>query len=138
MRNWKLALMVAGGGVVGAAVLFAAGSGLAGVLFLVWFLGCAAVSSPLLVRSVSDAEARGDGRPIVYWRPGCPFCLRMRVRLGLTGRRANWVNIWSDPAGAAAVRAVAGGNETVPTVVTAAGAHVNPPVAEVRDWLRAA
>ncbi len=36
------------------------------------------------------------------------------------------VNIWDDPDGAAFVRSVADGNETVPTVVIDAVAHINP------------
>ena len=63
---------------------------------------------------------------IVYWRPGCPFCVRLRASLALRARRYHWVDIWSDPSGAASVRAVAAGNETVPTVVAVDGSYVNP------------
>ncbi|WP_067509290.1 glutaredoxin domain-containing protein [Actinoplanes sp. TFC3] len=99
----------------------------------------AVLSSPLVFpRSLSAAEAQRrsarDGKGIVYWRPGCPFCLRMRMVLFLRGRRLHWVDIWKDPAGAAAVREVAGGNETVPTVVLNGEPHVNP----APGWLRAA
>lgn len=102
----------------------------AGVLLLSALLIAPTTGALLFPRSVSAAEARhvtaADGRPIVYWRPGCPFCLRLRATLiGRTGR-AVWVNIWSDPQAAAAVRDVAGGNETVPTVVFGDRAHVNP------------
>jgi hypothetical protein len=41
------------------------------------------------------------------------------------------VNIWEDPAGAAVVRAAAGGNETVPTVVIGGTVLVNPGVHQV-------
>lgn len=98
--------------------------------FLV-FAELAVLLSPLVFpRSLTAAEAQErsarDGRPIVYWRPGCPYCLRLRGRLGRKAGRAYWVDIWSDPAGAAAVRAVTGGDETVPTVVAGADAVVNP------------
>ena len=76
-----------------------------------------------------------DGRPVVYWRPGCAFCVRLRTRLGRRARKAHWVNIWRDPAGAAAVRAVNDGDETVPTVVVGGQAHVNPDPAWVREQL---
>ncbi|MGC4847402.1 glutaredoxin domain-containing protein [Micromonospora sp. DT15] len=98
-------------------------------------------SAYLLPRSVGAAEAQRasavDGRPIVYWRPGCHYCLRLRFSLGGLARRAHWVDIWRDPAAAAAVRAVAGGNETVPTVVLGDQAVVKPDRAWFREQLRA-
>ncbi|GAA3389168.1 glutaredoxin domain-containing protein [Cryptosporangium minutisporangium] len=141
MRNWRSPALLAAGGVLGAAALFAGGSPVFAVILLLWFLGWAWASTPLLVRSsvtAAEAQARSaeDGRPIVYWRPGCPFCLRMRLGLLPVGRRVHWVNIWSDPEGAAAVRAVADGNETVPTVIAAGAAHVNPAPSAVRGWAR--
>lgn len=42
------------------------------------------------------------------------------------------VDIWQDPAAAAAVRAVADGNETVPTVHVAGQWLVNPRAAQVQ------
>lgn len=59
----------------------------------------------------------GERRVVVYWRPGCVYCARLRGRLGRAGRRALWVNIWQDREAAAYVRSVNQGNETVPTVV---------------------
>jgi hypothetical protein len=43
--------------------------------------------------------------------------------MGLAPRE---VNIWADPSAAATVRSLAGGNETVPTVVIGERGHVNP------------
>ncbi|GAA1370798.1 glutaredoxin family protein [Catellatospora chokoriensis] len=103
---------------------------------LVFTLFAVALSPLVFPRSLAAAEAQrrsaADGRPIIYWRPGCQFCLRLRIRLGAAGRRAHWVDIWRDPEGAAAVRAVTGGDETVPTVVVAGQPHVNPDP----GWLR--
>lgn len=48
------------------------------------------------------------------------------------------VNIWEDPEAAATVRDVAGGNETVPTVIVGDAALVNPSVDDVRKALAAA
>jgi len=65
---------------------------------------------------------------IVYWRPGCLFCsslLRQLDRRGVPHRR---IDIWSDPKAAAPVRAVANGNETVPTVTIGSRSFVNPNV----------
>jgi mycoredoxin len=74
----------------------------------------------------------------VYWRPGCPFCSRLRQDLRLMGLRAREVNIWADPSAAARVRAIAAGNETVPTVVVGERAFVNPTAAAVLAEVRRA
>ena len=50
----------------------------------------------------------------VYWRPGCPFCMKLRLGLHLARLPAEEINIWEDRAGAAEVRDVTGGYETVP------------------------
>jgi mycoredoxin len=101
----------------------------------------AAVMSPLAFpRSTTAAEAQrraaADGRPIIYWRPGCSFCLNLRRKLGRHARKAHWVNIWSDPEAAAVVRSLADGNETVPTVVTPDEHQVNPNPTWVLNHLR--
>lgn len=62
----------------------------------------------------------------VYWRPGCGFCMVLRARLAPANLPIKEVNIWQDPEAAARVRAVAGGNETVPTVFVGEHAMVNP------------
>ena len=61
------------------------------------------------------------------------------LRLGLRSARvpATWVNIWEDRAAAARVRAVTGGDETVPTVVVGTQAMVNPPARQVIAAVRA-
>ena len=124
LRSWRPALVFAAAGIA----LAIAGNA-------VWpaaaFIVAAFLVSPLVFpRSLTAAEARrrsaADGRPIVYWRPGCPYCMRLRGRLGRAAGKAHWVNIWKDPEGAAAVRAIAGGNETVPTVVAGDESGVNP------------
>jgi len=63
---------------------------------------------------------------VVHWRPLCPFCMKLRLRLRFTRLRYTEVNIWRDPEAAAFVRSVADGNETVPTVTVAGRAMVNP------------
>lgn len=62
----------------------------------------------------------------VYWRPGCPFCSRLRRDLRGLGLPVTEINIWDDPSAAAVVRSAANGNETVPTVVIGSAALVNP------------
>ncbi|MEW9552818.1 glutaredoxin domain-containing protein [Nonomuraea sp. NPDC050783] len=141
-RGWMLPGLMALCGLLAAGSQAASGAPVAAVVLLLVFVLAAGWLSPLAFpRLVSAARARersaADGRAIIYWRAGCRYCLRLRVRLGRDARRAYWVDIWRDPEGAAAVRAVAGGNETVPTVVLDGQAHVNPDPAWVRDRLRA-
>ncbi|WP_329161881.1 hypothetical protein OHA63_33820 [Streptomyces anulatus] len=107
---------------------------------LALFVLFAWMTSPLVFpRPVTAAEARrrsaADGRPIVYWRPGCTYCLRLRLRLGRDASRLHWVDIWRDPAGAADVRAANDGDETVPTVLVADRPHTNPDPSWVREQL---
>jgi mycoredoxin len=140
-RSWRLAGLALAVGVVLAVVQFATGGYVLGVIELAVFTVLALAWSPLAFpRSLTAAQAQErssqDGRPVIYWRPGCTYCQRLRMRLGRDGRRAHWVNIWADPAGAAAVRAITGGNETVPTVELAGQPHVNPDPAWLRDRLR--
>lgn len=64
--------------------------------------------------------------PTLYWRPGCPFCVHLRWRLHRAGAAVTEVNIWDEPAGAAVVRGITGGDETVPTLVVGDDTMVNP------------
>ncbi|MCC5951700.1 MAG: hypothetical protein JJU45_06345 [Acidimicrobiia bacterium] len=75
---------------------------------------------------------------VVYWRPGCGFCMSLRARLRRRGVPTVDVNIWDDADGAAFVRAHAGGNETVPTVAVGDSVLVNPSSVDVLDAGRAA
>ncbi|MFG2938568.1 glutaredoxin domain-containing protein [Streptomyces sp. NPDC048282] len=140
MRAWTLPmLLVLSGSVVVAGQTLKGSPGMAAALLLA-FLALAAATSPLIFpRSIGAQEAQRrsavDGRPIVFWRPGCAYCMRLRLRLGRSARQLHWVNIWRDPAGAAAVRAVNDRNETVPTVVVAGRPHTNPDPGWVREQL---
>ena len=143
MRRWGSFVVMAICGVVLAVVQFAVGQPAWGVAMLVFFAVAALIVSPrAFPRSVTAAEAlsrsAADGRAIVYWRPGCPFCIRLRTSLGRRATKLHWVDIWSDPEGAAAVRAITGGDETVPTVVAGVDSWVNPAPAKVRELARSA
>lgn len=136
-RRWRPSIIFAGVGLLIGVLLAVDGSPLAGVLVLAVFAVAAVLlSPPAFPRSTTDASARAaqasDGRPIIYWRPGCPYCLRLRNALRREATRYHWVDIWSDPAAAATVRSVADGNETVPTVVTPERSYVNPSPGLVR------
>ncbi|MYS91306.1 MULTISPECIES: glutaredoxin domain-containing protein [Streptomyces] len=140
MRAWILPmLLMLCGSAVATGLIFAEDVGAATAVLLV-FLVLAGVNSPLFFpRSISALEAQRrsavDGRPVVFWRPGCTYCMRLRIRLGRSARRLHWVDIWRDPEGASAVRAANDGDETVPTVVVAGRPHTNPDPEWVREQI---
>lgn len=105
-----------------------------GFLVLAWWL------SPLNGRGGprhTDIEAhRGDFPVVVYWRPGCVYCLRLRGALGKDKDKATWVNIWADEEAATFVRSINDGNEVVPTVRIGEQVHTNPEPDLVRAALR--
>lgn len=82
-------------------------------------------------------EAAPAVRIEVLWRPGCPFCSRLRRGLARAGIATVEHDIWVDPEAAARVREVTGGDETVPTVLVGSRALVNPSVAGVVAAVRA-
>lgn len=82
----------------------------------------------------TPATAEGEGPVTVFWRPGCGFCSSLLRGLERHGLGFDRVNIWDDEEGAAFVRSVADGNETVPTVRIVDVALVNP---SPNDVLRA-
>jgi mycoredoxin len=63
---------------------------------------------------------------VLYTRPRCPYSFRLRRKLRRRSLPFREVNIWQDASAAAAVRAVAGGDETVPTVQVGDRWLVNP------------
>ncbi len=83
-----------------------------------------------------DPATSTAGEPdavVFFWRRGCGFCSSLRRRLEAAGVPLLEVDIWKDPRGAEAVRAITGGNETVPTVVVGDTAMVNPTARQVLD-----
>ncbi|WP_081241004.1 glutaredoxin domain-containing protein [Streptomyces viridosporus] len=140
MRAWTLPILLAlCGSALATALALGGNYGTAATLLLVFAL-LACLNSPLAFpKPISALEAQrrsaADGRPVVFWRPGCTYCLQLRIRLGRSARQLHWVDIWRDPAGAAAVREANDGNETVPTVVVAGRPHTNPDPSWVREQL---
>ncbi|WP_345963236.1 glutaredoxin domain-containing protein [Streptomyces sp. BRB040] len=137
-RAWTgpVLLLIAGAGAAtGPFVQGRIGTGI--VLLLVFVLLAVLISPLVFPRSVGAVEAQRrsavDGRPVVFWRPGCAYCMRLRIRLGRKARRLYWVDIWRDEDGAELVRGVNDGNETVPTLLVAGRSHTNPDPAWVRE-----
>ena len=84
-------------------------------------------STPMEQTAASEGSSGVTISPVtVYWRPGCPYCSRLRRGLQRAGIPVDEVNIWEEPSAAAIVRSITGGNETVPTVVVGSIAMVNP------------
>lgn len=81
--------------------------------------------------AVEGARAADDGRVVVYWRKGCPFCKRLELVLGKRVDDVVWVDVWAEPEASAYVRSVNNGNEVVPTVVIDGAPRTNPPPREV-------
>jgi glutaredoxin-like protein len=93
------------------------------------------VTSPDITPA-SNPASNPDQDITVYWRPGCPFCSSLFRQLDTAEVAYHRVNIWDDETGAAVVRSIARGNETVPTVTIGVPGHggvglVNPNVAQV-------
>ena len=89
-------------------------------------------------RSSPQSRALTDPTVTVtlYWRPGCPYCIRLRRGLRRARVTVPEVNIWEAPDGAAVVRGVAGGNETVPTLIVGDQSLVNPPTRRAVEAIR--
>src|SRR5699024_8808150 len=75
--------------------------------------------------------------PVVYWRPGCIYYIRLRIELGVAGNRATWVDISRDSAAAQRVREINDGNATVPTVLFGDASRTNPEPRWVKEQLTA-
>jgi mycoredoxin len=67
-----------------------------------------------------------DASVVVFWRPGCPWCSRLLAWVDRAELPVERRNIWDEPEAAEAVRAITGGDETVPTVTVGEVALVNP------------
>jgi glutaredoxin len=68
---------------------------------------------------------------VVYYRPGCPFAVRLRVALTLRRVPFTSVRFRADEAAAATVRELNGGNEMSPTVRIGDVYLTNPAAREV-------
>ncbi|CAN5279587.1 hypothetical protein BH20ACT5_BH20ACT5_09060 [soil metagenome] len=68
---------------------------------------------------------------VVYYKPGCPFGIRLRVSLRFKGIPYQPVRFRDDEDGAAKVRELNHGNEISPTVRIGRRYFTNPTAAEV-------
>jgi len=99
----------------------------------------AAEMDKLFLSLTSESPVTNDGAEptrVVYWRPGCPYCLTLFARLRLRRIPFGTVNICRDEGAAILVRSHNGGAELVPTVQIGSTFLSNPGVAAVRLALR--
>ena len=80
-------------------------------------------------------EERDKPQVILYWRPGCGFCVRLARALDAMEIEPELRNIWEDPDAAEFVRSVNRGNELVPTLVVGDIVLSNPSPDQVRAAL---
>ena len=72
----------------------------------------------------------------MYSTPWCGYCQRLKAQMGREGIEFVEVDIEQDPAAAAFVEGVNGGNQTVPTLLYADGsAETNPSIGQVKARL---
>lgn len=140
VRRWWPAVLIAASAVWFAVVNVIYARAVTGVVVGLLLLVVAWALSPLLFPSGpgwAEGETRAEtaGVPLILWKPGCSWCIRMRLGLGFSGRRAVWVDIERDSEAAAQTRLRNDGNETTPTVIARAGTRTNPPPAWVREQL---
>ena len=85
------------------------------------------------VSSEGSEVQEGTADVTVFWRPGCPFCVRLRWGLKRLKVSTREIDIWDDPSAAFFVRSVNAGFETVPTVVVGTLTLVNPTPRQVKN-----
>ena len=72
----------------------------------------------------------------MYSTPWCGYCQRLKAQMGREGIEYVEVDIEQDPASAAFVEGVNGGNQTVPTLLYPDGsAETNPSIGQVKAKL---
>jgi mycoredoxin len=86
----------------------------------------------------SAVEERDKTHVVLYWRPGCGFCVRLARALDAMDIDPELHNIWEEPDAAEFVRSVNRGNELVPTLVVGDAVLSNPSADQVRAALHAA
>jgi mycoredoxin len=135
IRRWRFAALNVVTGIVASAVLHFVSDvdPVPVLLFLAWMLGNAWWMSPLHRGphvSHEEALARADaGDVVVYWRPGCRYCTRLRRALRAPPDAPVgdlwWVNVLVDGDAAAYVADRNDGDVVTPTVITGAGEHLD-------------
>ncbi len=69
---------------------------------------------------------------VVYWRPGCPFCAALKLRLRLARIPFSAIDIWQNQDARDLVRSHNAGDDLVPTVQIGTTFLSNPGLRQVR------
>lgn len=103
------------------------------VCWLIWWTR-ARRGGPHLSHAAAQAAA-SDGDVIIYWRPGCIHCDRLKLGLGTLRHDVLWVDISRDVDASEFVAGYHNGVETVPTAVTGAGGMIDATSASIKAQL---
>ncbi len=127
--------------VLGAVAVLTASSGPVSIVIAVLLIGYALMVSPAFFPRSADLQvalerATAGRAPLVFWKPGCIHCIRLRVAVGRDGRRMSWIDSSVDQRAEAIVRSKNGGDHTTPTVMFSDRTRTNPDIAWVRTLLR--
>ncbi len=124
--------------VLGAVAVLIASSGPVSIVIAVLLIGYALMISPAFFPRSAELEgaleqAKAGRAPLVFWKPGCIYCIRLRIAVGRTGRRMSWIDSSVDEGAEAIVRSKNGGDHTTPTVMFEDQTRTNPDA----GWVRA-
>ncbi len=128
---------------LGAVAVLVAPGGAVGRVVVVLLIACSWLVSPTFFPRSTDLEqavarAAAGERPLVLWKPGCLYCIRLRAMLVVGPRRVSWVDSSLDAGAEALVRSRNQGDHTTPTVVFGDETRTNPEIAWVRSLGRPA
>lgn len=126
---------------LGAMAFLVASHAVVAIVVAALLLGYAWMLSPAFFPRSTDLQvalerAASGQAPLVFWKPGCTYCILLRLRVGSTGRRVSWVDSSVDEQARAVVRSINGGDHTTPTVMFGDKTRTNPDVGWVRSLLR--
>jgi mycoredoxin len=143
MTKWLRRWWPPGAMLLGAIAVLVVSNGVAGILIAVLLLVYAWMISPAFFPRSTDLHAAlvvatAGEAPLILWKPGCAYCIRLRAVLLLTSRRAFWVDSSLDGNAEVLVRSQNAGDHTTPTVVFRDQTRTNPGVTWVRSLLRCA
>lgn len=140
LRRWGPATFLAVAGVVFLTVETVASHPVVGIVGAALMLAYGWLISPALFPASADlasAQKQADAgqAPLVFWKPGCSYCILLRIRVGRAGHRISWVDSSVDEHARALVRSVNHGDHTTPTVLFRDERRTNPDVGWVRSLL---
>jgi hypothetical protein len=85
---------------------------------------------------VPHADAAADAGPygpIVYWRPGCSYCMKLRRELDPDERdQVTWVNVMADRDASRYIRRFHDGRMVTPTAVNGRGRQIEATASQIR------